>query len=309
MSLPRRYGEYLALRGLVGVLNFLPLEASTWIAHRVADLTFDVLLTKRRKTALKNLDRAFGDTLSVEEKTRIARESMRSIVTSLFELFRLPLLIREAAERFIIEDADNARKVFEKRKGLILVISHIGSWETLGLLPWMEKFHCSVVVRESRNPFLDHWVNRCRSSTGLVPVNRKASMKPMLRELKANHLVAILIDQWAGPDGVWMDFFGTPTSVTDIPARLAQRTGAGLVPACCLRTATGHYKIKIYPEISFEADAENPVLATTRKLNQHLEGLIREYPGQWAWSHRRWKEKGRHNSRTAAEETPSSQPG
>ena len=111
----------------------------------------------------------------------------------------------------------------------------------------------------------------------------------MLLELKKKKLVAILIDQWAGPEGLIVDFFGTPTSTTSIPARLARKTGAALVPGYCVRKSPGFYKIIIRPEVEVETGAEDFERAITVQMNQQLEEQIRAYPDQWLWTHRRWK--------------------
>ena len=112
-----------------------------------------------------------------------------------------------------------------------------------------------------------------------------------MRELRHNHGAAILIDQWAGPEGLWIDFFGRPTSTTSVPSRLANKTGCALVPAYCLRTSPGHYEIRICPEVSWDAGDKDWENQMTLRLNQILEKQIREHPEQWLWGHRRWKEK------------------
>ena len=110
-----------------------------------------------------------------------------------------------------------------------------------------------------------------------------------MRELRANHVVGILIDQWAGNKGIWVKFFNEKTSTTSIPARLSQKTGCALVPAYCIRKDSGRYTISIKPEIPLLGGAGDWEQATTDELNRQLEEQILLYPEQWVWSHRRWK--------------------
>ena len=117
------------------------------------------------------------------------------------------------------------------------------------------------------------------------------SPKKIFSELKANHLVAIVIDQWAGADGLWTDFFGVPASTTSLPARLAERTGSAIVPAYCIRTGCGEYEIHIGPEASVKESANDWTREMTKELNHILEEQICAFPGQWMWTHRRWKNK------------------
>jgi KDO2-lipid IV(A) lauroyltransferase len=125
----------------------------------------------------------------------------------------------------------------------------------------------------------------------VVPVGKDNSIRTILQELKRGHGVAILIDQWAGDEGLWIDFFNVGTSTTSIPARLAERTDCALVPAYCLRKEPGYYEIHLEEPIEWDTsrtDWENHI---TVKLNEALEKQIREHPEQWLWGHRRWKEK------------------
>lgn len=291
----RAYAEFLFVKGLAGLMNLFPISFSTWFARRIGDFLF-WSLPKRRKTALQNLETAYGNSISQERKKQIARESFRNFGTSIIELIRMPFMLREAKDRFAFEGTEHLDAAFQKGKGVILVISHLGSWEYLAFLPFLRGYPCSVIVRPVRNPYLYQWIQDLRKATQLHPIDRSKSIRTVLQELKQNHLVAILIDQWAGPDGLWIDFFGKPTSTTSVPARLASRTGAALVPAYCLREASGRYRICIKPEVPLEGEGEERERATTLKLNRLLEKEFLAHPEQWIWTHRRWKEYGRYRS-------------
>ncbi len=280
--------EYASVRLAVGLINLLPLRASSWLARRLGDLLY-AAMPKRRSTAFENLTRAYGDALDTNQKQALARESFRNVVTSLIEFFRIPRMLRESKERFHYEGTEHLDAAFQKGRGVIWVVSHLGSWEYLAFLPYLRGHPCSVVVRAVRNPHLYRWIQELRMTLHLNPIDRKNSIREVLGELKKNHLVAILIDQWAGREGVWGDFFGEPTSTTSIPARLARRTGAALIPAYCLRTGHGTYHFKVLREVPLDPDSARHEEKTTALLNQILEAEILKYPEQWVWTHRRWK--------------------
>jgi len=285
--------EYLAVRLVIGGINRTPISAASWIARAIGGLLY-LAAPHRRRTAIANLTIAYGDTLSLPEKQKLARESFQNFATSLAEFFRISQLLRGAEQRFVFEGTEHLDRAFQKNHGVILVISHLGSWECLSFLPYLRGYPCSVVVREVRNPYLYRWIQRLRLVTRLNPIDRKDSVREVLSELKKNHLVAILIDQWAGHDGVWVDFFGKPTSTTSIPARLARKTGASLIPAYCLRTGCGRYKIRVLPAAPLDSDPDEQEKKTTLLLNRILEAEILKYPEQWIWGHERWKGRERH---------------
>ena len=277
----------LAFRLLSWLLCQLPFPVSTWLACRVGDVMY-LLSTSRRKIASQNLERAFSASLTPKRRAEIARGAFQSTAVSLAELFMMPKMVKEVHSRIRFFNRRYLDDAFRQGKGVILVVSHLGSWEYLAFLPILMKRRLSVVVKNIRDPGLDQHVNALRRMTTINPIPKKDSIKQAVRELKQNHAVTILIDQWAGPEGLWQDFFGSPTSTTSIPARLALRFGSALVPAFCFRTSAGHYDIEICAPLSAEGCDESQI---THDLNALLESQIERHPEQWLWTHRRWKAK------------------
>ncbi len=279
--------EYGAVRFLGFFFWALPLNAAQSLARMLGRLGYRVL-SKRRQVALNNIELAYGAKLNAAEKSKIARSVFESLAISMMELFMTMKMRRGARQRFAFQGVEYLEAAFRRGRGVVFVISHLGSWEYLAFLPFLKGFQCSVIAKPLRNPYLYRWIHACREATGLHNIDKDQSLRRILKELKENHLVAILIDQWAGPEGIATDFFGTSTSTTSMPVRLAQRTGAALIPGYCIRMPGGKYEIQIQPEQPIRAGADWE-RATTEALNRRLEEQICRYPDQWIWSHRRWK--------------------
>ncbi len=282
--------EYFAVCLLTLLAKALPVEVSTWIARRVGDLSY-LILNKRRRIALENVTKAFGNTITESRKKQIVRAAFESAALSMTELFIVTKIKKEAEKRFKLFNIHCLEEAFSKKKGVVLVISHLGSWEYLSFLPYLTGQPWSVIVKDIRNPYIDRVYNTMRRKMTVVPIPKTSSVRTILTELKNGRGVAILIDQWAGDEGIWVDFFNQGTSTTSIPARLAEKTGCALVPAYCLRKSPGNYEI--HAELAVEWDRNIPdwEMVLTQKLNAVLEKQIRQYPEQWLWGHRRWKEK------------------
>jgi KDO2-lipid IV(A) lauroyltransferase len=108
-----------------------------------------------------------------------------------------------------------------------------------------------------------------------------------LKALADNQAVGILIDQNAADDaGVFVDFFGVPASAGTGFARFAAHSGAAVIPGFALwNDAEQRYVLRFYPPLEMTGDAQRD----TQTLQAKLEEVIREYPDQWLWIHRRWK--------------------
>ena len=283
----RHFLEFIGLKALAGIMNFLPMSLSAWIAREIGKLMYFVL-PGRRKVTMDNLTIAYGESLTLKEKERLAQEAFQNLAMSLMEFFRIPVLLKDAQDRFRFEGMQYLDEAFAKGKGVIFVLSHLGSWEYLSFLSFLRDYPFSAVVTGTKNPYIYQWIQELRRAVRINPLYKKNSIRKVLHELKQNRLVAILIDQWAGKDGLWVDFFSKPTSTTSIPARLALKTGAALVPGYCLRIRPGYYKIVISPEVQREEGPEAEEM-TTLKLNRLLEKEILNHPEQWSWTHCRWK--------------------
>jgi len=144
-----------------------------------------------------------------------------------------------------------------------------------------------VVVRPLDNPLIDRLVERRRTLSGNRMLGKKDYARGILKALAANQAVGILIDQnVAVEEGAFVDFFGIPASAGTGFAKLAARTGAAVIPGFALWSAEERrYVLRFYPPVAMSGDA----VRDTAALQAALEAVIREYPDQWLWIHRRWK--------------------
>lgn len=281
---------YLLLRSIMAAINFFPIAVSTSIVRRIGDIAYCVL-GSRRKIALENLDIAFGNSKSIVQKKKIAKESFRHFATSLMELARIPKFVKVATEHFQFKGLEHIERAFAKGKGLVLVMSHLGSWEYGAFLPYIKQIPSIILGKRIRNKYIYNWVKDLRLRASLKHTDKTDGVRKVLSELKANHLVAIAIDQWAGNDELWVKFFDRAVSTTSFPARLVRKTGCALIPLYCIRRSPGEYEIHIFEEVSVPEDNENAVEFVTEKLNSFLQEKICQFPEQWIWAHRRFKGK------------------
>ncbi|MSR77491.1 MAG: hypothetical protein EXS63_04625 [Candidatus Omnitrophica bacterium] len=282
--------EYRLAQIIAFLLNSMPVGLSSKIVCLLSRLA-GLVLPSRKKIALVNLDRVFGSSLTQLQKEKILGAAFESMSLAMLELFIVRKIKKNARSHFKLTGNEHLEKAFAEGKGVILVISHLGSWEYLAFLPYLTGHPWSVIVKDVKNPYLNQTIDQLRREMTVTPIPKVDSIKAVMKELRANHGVAILIDQWAGGEGIWTNFFDQPTSTTSIPARLAHKTGAALVPACCLRTSTGQYEIQIEPTVPFDPAKDDWEISMTEQLNQLLEEKIRRHPDQWIWNHRRWKSK------------------
>src|SRR5665647_423505 len=93
MARPRNraldYVAYLAVRLLVGFAQILSVEQSYALADGLAALLYRVD-KRHRKVALENLELAYGDSMSPEDRDRTVREVYRHFCRMLMEILHIP---------------------------------------------------------------------------------------------------------------------------------------------------------------------------------------------------------------------------
>ena len=122
-------------------------------------------------------------------------------------------------------------------------------------------------------------------------MGRKAAIK-VLRDAG---LLGILADVNAHPkEGVFVPLFGVPACTSAGPATLAIRTNSVILPlAGVWDEKLGKY-IAVNGELiepTRTGDRQKDIVETTARFTAEVEKLIRAYPDQWLWIHKRWKSR------------------
>jgi KDO2-lipid IV(A) lauroyltransferase len=219
---------------------------------------------------------------------RIADGVFRSIARLLVVFARFPSIHRENLDQWIrAEGAEHFQAAIQRGRGVLFATAHLGNWELSAFAHGLLTGPMNVVARPLDNPLIDRLVERRRALSGNRPLFKKDFARAILKALAANQAVGVLIDQNASPDsGVFADFFGVPACAGTGFAKIAWRSGAAVIPGFALWMENERrYVLRFYPAVEMTGDAERD----TRELQRQLEAVVREYPEQWLWIHRRWK--------------------
>ncbi len=157
-----------------------------------------------------------------------------------------------------------------------------------------------ALYRRMANPFFnEHYVRMIRSVGTPMFEQGRRGMTQMVRHLKQGGIIAIVGDLHAH-DGIDLDFFGKPALTSLVPAQLALKYDAALIPVYAIRQPNGlDFEIEMQEEI-----AHGDAVAMTQQVNDGLEALVRAHMEQWFWIHRRWKPLGKPRPRPQAAPQP-----
>ena len=95
-----------------------------------------------------------------------------------------------------------------------------------------------------------------------------------------------MIDQRVS-EGIKSNFYGRPAFTTTIPAQLLKKFKCKIVPIYIERIDNINFRMVVNKPLIFNED--QTIEYITQELNYWLEKMISQKPGQWIWSHDRWK--------------------
>ncbi|OGX04046.1 MAG: hypothetical protein A3G87_09460 [Omnitrophica bacterium RIFCSPLOWO2_12_FULL_50_11] len=289
-NLPILLLEYLLLRLVGALIRLLPFSVGMAAARWVGRLLY-VLLARYRTIALENLRAAFGDEKTASEVKKIAVQSFKHLAVFGLEFIWIPKMTKHLDRYLLVEGADRLWNALNAKNGVVLIVSHFGNWEWMAVGTGAEGFPMHAVARPLRNPFVYDYVKKLRGITGLKSVDKKGAVRQAVKLIKKNQVLCVLIDQHERQGSVRVPFFGREALTPTLPAILALRRSAVVMPLFFYREKHPPSRMIFYdpfPVIE-TGDYKRDVFENTKQYVQFIEGEIRKRPGDWLWMHRRWR--------------------
>lgn len=287
----KRFVRYLFIRVLLVPVQLIPLSwASAW-GEWVGGWAYRLVGGVRRK-ALTSLRIAWPEKTEAELET-LARDCLRHIGRSVMEMVCIEQF--DARRHELVEWDPAARAAMDaalaEGKGVVFVTGHFGNWELLARYVALEGYPAAVIGKELSDHRTTALVERFRASGKLRVIWRghSGAAKEMLRALKSNSILGILIDQDTKVQSVWVPFFGKLAKTPRAAADLAIRMGSVPMLGFCTRVGPLRYRITMERVPLPTVEGEEGVRSLTATLTTGIESQIRAHPEQWAWMHQRWK--------------------
>jgi KDO2-lipid IV(A) lauroyltransferase len=245
----------------------------------------------RRRIAQENLARAFPEWQTAKIH-QVAGSVFQNLGQTTFEILR----ISSGTSRRLLSQVDSPaldilKDAYREGKGGLLLSGHIGNWELFA--GWIRAlgYPLDVVVKPMRNPLSDSFYNARRRDLDIGIIHTQVATRGIVQAVRQKRLVAILADQYAGEDGVEVEFFGRQVSTPRGPAVLALKFGCPILSGVMIRMPDGRFRVEIDEPLKHQptGDDEKDVVALTQAFTSRLENHIRRYPDQWLWTHRRWR--------------------
>lgn len=288
---PKHIFEYVMLRGLLGIVNILPLRAALALGWLIGLFFFHVLRYRRGKAG-DRLEQVFGEQYSAKERRRIAWIAFRNICFNAVEAARFRKLTPEQVRAMpLYRQMEQVKQLHAEHGPLVFVTIHMGNWDLAGVAAKLDGLPVFSIARRQKNPLTDNLLNELRNTTGMeVVLNDSRILQNVVRKLKGGEILAILPDVRLPASDLQVDFLGGKSSLGPGTAIFAQMAKCPIVPLTVIRKGWTQHEAKVFPPIFPNPDADKT--EDRRRIMQELmtlfEAQIREHPDQYFWFNKRW---------------------
>lgn len=241
---------------------------------------------RKNRHVIRNLEIAFPE-LTAAQRADLAGDIWANFGAVLAEYPYLPSLARSATD---IDIRGASRTVIEHRQPAVYITAHVGNWEIAAATIARLQIPFTTIYSPQSNPYVDHLLQSIRASMGVEFVSKRNAIRQLVREIRHGRSVGMLPDQRI-TGGEPVPFFGLDAETTTSPAWLAIKMNCPLIPieierlGCARFCAHFHEPLDTHAEIE---DRDERVQAVTRDINRLFEQWIRQHPGHWLCSKRRW---------------------
>jgi Kdo2-lipid IVA lauroyltransferase/acyltransferase len=239
----------------------------------------------RRRIALVNLALCFPD-LPESERRAIAYRHFQLFMRSFLDRFvfwygppeRIASIVR-------IENVELLQA--HAGRPLLVLAPHFVGIDGGGIRLAMDTPFVTVYGRQ-KNAVFDEAMRRGRTRfPGAVVLPRHEGVRAAIRYLRAGLPFYYLPDMDLGArDAVFVPFFGVAAATVTATARIAQMTGATVLPFVTRMTDDGYVGTFYPPWTGYPGD---DLVEATRRVNAFIEERVMEMPAQYLWTHKRFK--------------------
>jgi KDO2-lipid IV(A) lauroyltransferase len=286
---------YLLVLLFIKTLRLMPRRPALAMMGRLGRLAFLLAKGPRQRT-IDHLAGVYGREKSRPEIIKLARAVFIHFATVAADMLRLPNLIRNDLNRLVTaRGTEHLDRAFKEGKGVIILTCHFGNWEVMAAWLARNGYPMKAVGTALFDPRLDKLLIEIRTSAGNTAITRGKATRDIIRALKKGEAVGILIDQDTKSEGVFVNFFGRPAHTPSGPAILARRLDVPIIPVFMYLNSEMHYELECLPPLPQvrTTDEAADITTNTQKISDVYEAMIRRFPEQWVWMHKRWKTRPR----------------
>ncbi len=247
-------------------------------------------LIKSKTVVNNNLNKFMGSYNEVKKKEII--DKMWSNYGKTFVEYLFLKRFKNTNNHISIRGENIINRIAKENKPVIFVSGHFANFELMAMELSKKNLKVAAIYRPLNNFFINPVMEHFRRSYACKNQIKKGitGVKETVEFIKNNFSIALMIDQRVS-EGKRLPFFDNMALTTTLPAQLALKYNLDIVPVYLSRKQNDKFEMEVYEPIKIfnNEETETKKLDITLQLNKILEQMISKDPGQWIWTHNRWK--------------------
>ena len=282
----RYFVEFLIIIFLLVIFKILGFKLASSLGGLIGRLVGPLFRSKKK--ILSNISKALPE---IEEKNTelIVKKMWENYGRILSEYMFIKNFRNSKYKKFLtIEGQEILNELKDSKEPVVFISGHFNNFELMAMQIEKSGINLAAIYRPLNNIFLNKIMEKIRTKYICRKQIKKggSGTRELLESFKNNYSIAIMIDQRVS-ESIKVDFFNQKASTTTIPAQLFKKFGSKIVPIYIERINGVYFKMTVSRPINLKK--ESTIEEITLKLNKWLEKMILINPGQWIWSHDRWK--------------------
>ena len=257
-------------------------------SQKIFSFIFKNLGPKFRSTKIiyENLS-IFNPSMTLDEKKKISQQMWSNYGKTFIEYIFLDKY-KKKKNYTNLEGEYILDEVLKIKKPIIFVSGHFANFEMMSMQITKKNINLATIYRPLNNYFLNPFMEFLRKKYICKNQIRKSrsGVREAIQYISRGYSIALMIDQRVS-EGETVNLFNQPALTTTLPAQLALKFNLNVVPVFIEREKDDSFKIRFYSPI--DSSKFKNKFEFTKYLNARLEEMIVKNPGQWIWSHSRWK--------------------
>ena len=248
----------------------------------------------RSKMRIKtNLKKAFPQINSEDEK-KYTKEMWCNFGRTFAEYVYLKKFRQNPDKHIKINGLEILDSIKSSGKSAVFISGHFANFELMAMELDRKGLNIAAIYRPLNNfflnPLMEYWRKKYICNYQIpkkLPGKSGDGTRKFLKAVQKKTNIAVMVDQ-SVTQGKRIDFFNEKAFTTSIPSQLALKYNYQIIPISIRRVDKYQFVIDVFPPLIIDKEKDNEI-SIGEKINQEIEKMILKNPGQWIWTHNRWK--------------------
>ena len=248
----------------------------------------------RSKMRIKtNLKKAFPQINSDDEK-KYTKEMWCNFGRTFAEYVYLKKFRQNPDKHIKINGLEILDSIKSSGKSAVFISGHFANFELMAMELDRKGLNIAAIYRPLNNfflnPLMEYWRKKYICNYQIpkkLPGKSGDGTRKFLKAVQEKTNIAVMVDQ-SVTQGKRIDFFNEKAFTTSIPSQLALKYNYQIVPISIRRVDKYQFIMDVFPPLVIDEEKDNEI-SIGEKINQEIEKMILKNPGQWIWTHNRWK--------------------